>query len=264
MRRLKKDEKEKIIILRRRGAGLLEICDRLNIKRPNKSTVYYHLRKSFGRSYKLVKINTSNLEHVGEVIGAFASDGNAVPQTDYQIRFYFSSDERNYVYKFAKILEIVFNKKPYIYKRDNRFIVRYCSKAIYNFLLKFLKWGDKKSYSIKLIELEYNPAFLIGFLRGYFDGDGYAEKKYKVAEIITTSELMARQLVKILSKFSINSNLYVYNDKRKNRRTCFYIKIRGENSVKFVNIIKPRNSKRIREWARRSAWSRIPATNLEN
>lgn len=264
MRRFNDAEIATIFKLRKKGESLYEICKILNVKNMNKSSIYYHLRKNFGRSYKLVKINTSNLDHIGEIVGAFASDGDVVPQSDYQVRFHFSFDEKTYVNRFVKILEEVFAKRPCIYKRSNVFIIRYRSKMIYEFLLSFLKWEGKKSYSVRLTKLKHNKNFLIGFLRGYFDGDGYAEKHSKAVEFVTTSKVMAKQIVKVISILSIKPNLYRYEDKRKNRRTCFYVKIRGENAIKLIEIIKPRNPKRIRDWARSSVWSRIPATTEEN
>lgn len=260
MRRFNKEEIDLILNLRKENKSLFEICKILNVSRMNKSSVYYHLRKNFGRSFKLVRINGSNVNFIGEIIGVFASDGNAVPKADYQIRFYLSSDEEYYAHSLTELLEKTFNKKPYLYKTHNEIIIRYKSKKIYNFLLKFLRWEGKKTYTIRLATLTHDLQFLIGFLRGYFDGDGYATKDYRNMEFVTTSKLMAKQIFEIISVLSVHPHLYVYQDKRKNRRICYYVKIRGENAVKLINLISPRNPKRVRDWAHSIAWSSIPAT----
>ncbi len=163
-------------------------------------------------------------------------------------------------------MEAVFNKSPYIYKpkNNNRIIIRYKSKLIYyDFLLKYLEWDKNKTHTVRLLKADQAKDFVIGFLRGYFDGDGYARKDSKRIQYISTSTNIVKQISYFLSSLSLGFEIRKFKDKRKNHVPCYYINVTGQDAIKFVNLIKPRNPKRIRKWARRSAWSRIPATVLE-
>ncbi|MFH1473892.1 MAG: LAGLIDADG family homing endonuclease [Candidatus Aenigmatarchaeota archaeon] len=249
MRRFSSKEKDSIIKLRKRGKSLNQICNILKVNVKNKSSIYFHLRKNFGRSYKLVKLNLSNQNLIGEVMGLFAADGSAVPQTDYQIRFHLSLDEKKYAKDFKSVLKEVFNKIPSIYETErNSISIRYRSKVIYEFIKNYLFWEGKKTYTIKLKSLNHTNKFLIGFLRGYFDGDGYSRKESKTAEIVTTSKNMHNQLKDILSLLNLSFSTRIYNDKRRKRHTAYYIYLRKLDAVKFIRLIGPRNPKRMRNW----------------
>lgn len=253
MRRFSSEEKNKVIKLRNEGESLDRIC---RLLKRGKSTVYYHLRKNFGRSYNLINLDRSNQNLVGEVMGLFASDGSSVPQADYQIRFHLDANEDRYAIDFTSVLNKIFNKAPRIYKvKGNSIVVAYHSKLIYEFIREHLEWIGKKTYTIKLISLGHSKEFLIGFLRGYFDGDGFSKEEQRLAQFITTSRAMYNQLQEILSSFKLNFDAKEYHDKRENRHIVYYINLRREEAVKFINLIQPRNSKRVKAWACSIAWS---------
>ena len=252
VRRFSSEEKNQIIYLRKRGKSLIQICRFL---KRGKSTVYYHLRKNFGRSYKLIEINLSDQGAVGEVMGLFASDGSAVPQSDYQIRFHLDANEEEYMMKFMSVLNKVFNKMPRTYKVRNSKVLIYSSKPIYGLVKEYLDWEGKKTYTIRLKSLHHSKKFLIGFLRGYFDGDGYSKRDQRLAQFITTSKNMYNHLQEILSNFNLDFYSREYHDRRENRHTAYYIFLRRLDAIKFINLVKPRNPKRVKSWARSIAWS---------
>lgn len=255
MRRFSDEEKETIINLRNEGKSLYQICKFL--KNRGKSTVYYHIRKNFGRSYKLIDLDHSNQNLIGEIMGLFASDGSSVPHCNYQVRFHLDSNEEKYAKDFISVLKKVFNKKPFLFRRlkYNSIVISYMSKVIYEFVKEYLEWKGKKTYTIMLKGLNHPKEFLIGFLRGYFDGDGYSKEYQRLSQFITTSESMYKQLQEILTSFKLNFDARVYHDKRKNRHTTYYIFLRKLEAVKFINLIEPRNSKRVKPWVRSIAWS---------
>lgn len=74
MRRLSKMERAKIATMVATGHTLKEIAMAVRSK---KTTVYYWVRKIRGKRIFDVAVDESNMESVGEVIGAFAGDGSA-------------------------------------------------------------------------------------------------------------------------------------------------------------------------------------------
>lgn len=254
MRRFSDEEKETIVKLRNEGKSLNQICKILN---RGKSAVYYQIQKNFGRSYKLVRLDRSNGNLIGEIMGLFASDGSSVPQSNYQINFHLDANEEIYAKKFMIVLNRVFNKVPFLFRRpkNNSIVVAYHSKLIYEFIREYLDWIGKKTYTVMLRELDHSKEFLIGFLRGYFDGDGHSRKDSRTAQFITTSGSMHHQVQEILSMFSLKFFARTYHDKRKNRHATYYIYLRDMEAVKFINLIQPRNSKRVKPWACSIAWS---------
>ena len=135
MKRLSREEKENIIKLRKDGKSLRYICRFLSIDAKNKSTVYYHIRKNFGRRFKVVTIDHTKPELIGEVMGLFASDGSTVPQRDYQVRFHLDANEKEYAERFVFILNELLNKMPRLNKvRKNSIVIVYKSKPFYSFI----------------------------------------------------------------------------------------------------------------------------------
>jgi hypothetical protein len=197
-------------------------------------------------------MDLSNDDNLGEILGAFAADGGCTPQSDYQIVFYFSLDEPQYVYSFSKLLENVFGKKPWIYRYSKRgvYLVRYKSKDIYKLIKEFLTWNEKKSHNVKLKTLRHNRNFLIGYLRGYLDCDGFCPKNQQKLLFVTSSKRMALQLKTMVKILGFTPFFRVHKDPRINRVPHYRIEVRAEDAVNFIKLIKPRNQKRIRSWAK--------------
>jgi intein/homing endonuclease len=162
------------------------------------------------------------------LVGAFAADGSCCTHNGYQITYYFGLDEVSYVNKFAEMLELYFHKKPYIHpvKNSRKIIIRYRSKEIYELLNKYLKWNNPKTYSIRLKRENYKEEFLIGFLRGYFDSDGYTEQKASRIEIMGVSKYMIFQIKKILIGKGFDPYIKTYQNKNRNKKMLYTLRLR--------------------------------------
>jgi len=196
-------------------------------------------------NYPHFKIQDSEIE--GEIIGAFAADGGCCPQSDYQTTFYFGLDEEIYAKNFSKLLFQFFNKKPYFYKypKGGKIMVRYKSKDICRFLRHYLEWTNPKTYSIRIKNLAHNKSFVKGFLRGYFDCDGYTEKRYLRIEFMSVSKSIIEQIGKMLIAFGYMPVLKSYQSKNGNRRRLYTIRLNKSDAYRFLISVKPRNQKRI-------------------
>lgn len=256
MKRLEEKQLRKIKELRRNGKSLGEICEILGLR---KTVVYYHIKKKFGKTYKIIKINQNDKNAIGEIMGVFAGDGNFCKDRKrcYQIRFYFSANENKYAGRFGKLLKKIFDKKPYIYvygTPKNKILIRYKSKPVYQFILKYLSWNGRRTQTIRLNSINHTQDFNIGFLRGYFDAEGHSHSDRKKVEIVTISNTMAHQLVIMIRKLGLNPDVRLYMDKRGNRKPCYYISLKDKDAINFIHLIRPRNEKRIKSWARSLAW----------
>lgn len=108
MNRLTLCEKEKILELTKKGYSLNKIS---NITKIRKTTIYYHVRKTFGIKYKKVRIKHDK-EKIGESLGVFSADGHTYKtKGQFRTRIYFSKDEKQYCEDIVNELEILFSKK---------------------------------------------------------------------------------------------------------------------------------------------------------
>lgn len=231
------------IELIRKGVSLNKIIELTGI---NKSTLYYHYKKIHGLKYKKINIEEPNLEKIGEFIGIFAGDGNYTfgrKAFHHRIRIYTGAYEVGYRKYLKSFLSGFFGKVPRTYMAaDNSVEVSiYNSREIYDLIRKYLDWEGKKTYTVRLKNLEdLEKEFLIGFLRGLFDTDGgiYTPKK-KVA-FGTASRLLAYQVRDILRILGMNPGFYEYKDK-----PFWYIDLYGEGSERFMKKIRPNNPNKI-------------------
>jgi hypothetical protein len=109
---------------------------------------------------------------------------------------------------------------------------------------------ENKTETISLRSLNHSQKFLIGFLRGFLDSDGYADKNYKRVSMFCISRNMMRQIYQISKSFGFKPSVYVRKDKRQKRKDLHFVILTKEDAKKFINFIKPRNSKRVPKWAR--------------
>ena len=230
-----------IINLINEGYSINKISKILHV---NKSTIYYHYKKIKGKLKKEVTIRRDD-SLIGEFIGLFAGDGCFYKTKNYCYRIYlfFNIKESEYVKNLINILFNLFNKKPYIFKRENRLIILYTSKEIYNLIKEYLIWDKhkRKTHTVSLINKKYSKKFKISFLRGCVDSDGYiSSKKINFA---TSSLRLAKNIKNFLSDLDINFYYSIYKEKRPNRVDMHHIDIRVSERSRFFNIIHPRNLK---------------------
>lgn len=239
------------------GKSINSVAVSLNL---NKSTVYYHYKKVYGKKIKLPSFQVSESEVEGEIAGAFAADGGCCrcKNWDYLVTYYIGGNEVDYVREFALLLASYFNKKPYIHKRrdKNVFIVRYRTKSIYNYMKTYLHWENPKTYSVQLKTTAMKREFLRGFVRGYFDCDGYADKAYRRVQLCGVSGIMISQLHEIIGSFGFTPTYKVNIDKRPNCKALHTITLKNKEAEKFVQFFVPRNPIRIKWWGRQDLNSR--------
>ena len=235
--------KEDVLDLICRGISLNRLSKITGI---NKSTLYYHYRRLFGKKYEEIKIDETNSEKIGEFIGIFAGDGNYTfnkKTYHHRIRIYTGAHEIDYSNYLKSFLSRLFNKSPrtFLTKEKNVVVNLYYSKEIYGLIMKYLFWEGKKTYTVMLKDFEnLGTDFIIGFLRGLFGTDGgiYAQKN-KVA-FGTASKELASQIRNSLRLLGIEPGFYKYKDK-----PFWYIDMYGERSRKFMELIEPNNPSKI-------------------
>lgn len=93
--------------------------------------------------------------------------------------------------------------------------------------------------------LDHKKEFLIGFMRGYFDGDGHFDKFSPRADITTISEKMAYQLIFLHETFGYKPRLFRYDDKR-SRKPRFTVRLNKEDALRFIEMVRPRNPIRLK------------------
>ena len=245
--------KQKMLSLIQNGSSINSISKESGLY---KSTIYYHYKKILGKKILEPYFYVSQSEAEGEIIGAFAADGGCVVNIGiYDVNFYIGGNEQDYCKKLVTLLNNYFHKKPYIYKTEhkNLIAIRYRSKTIYNFLKHYLTWNGKKVYSIKLQSLKLSPEFLKGFIRGYFDCDGYSYKDNRKVVMMGVSSEMLHQIYDIVQKLGFCPIYSVYKEKRKNMHDLHKVILKGLEAERFIQFISPNNCIRIRKWGCRDS-----------
>lgn len=243
MQRLKPTELEHVVSLINDGLPLKQIA---RLTGRNKTTVYHHFRKIKGKTMKPVIFDVQDDERVGEFIGLFAGDGCADKTKPwvYRTRLCFGLKEKEFIKELIEVVLLpLFGKRPCVICQDTRLNVNYYSKDIYDFVEKYLEWDKlaKKTYSVRLRHTNHSREFMIGFLRGCLDSDGYvSQKKITFASVSTP---LIDNIHKFLSKFKIRHSVYVSKSKKPNKRDMYFVYISKQEHCKFLNIIKPRNKK---------------------
>ncbi len=244
LKRLKKEEIRNICSLAGQGNSLNTISRKLNI---GKTTVYYYIKEISKNKMNPIKINPKNQELIGEFMGLFAGDGNFLFQKksyQYTIRLYFNIKEKSFVDNLAKeVLVKLFGRAPGKYRERNMVVLRYYSKEIYTFIRNYLTWDPnyKKTYTIKLIKTDHSKDFMIGFIRGSLDSDGYfSEDKISFA---STSKGLICNISKFLDNFNIVHSVKLYHEKRENRKDIYHLNIFKSERERFIDLIEPRNIK---------------------
>lgn len=251
MRRLSKTQIQKIIKLRKQGFSLNRITNELNMK---KSTVYYWLRKNFGRTIKTVKVDESNMDSVGEIMGAFAGDGSYYHNKlwGHVNRFHLGITEMSYARHLTKLINLVYNKRPFIMpnKKWGVIIVKITSKDVIRHIKKYLVWDitKKKVYTVHLKRdlSDYQLSFLRGFVRGLFDTDGWCDKEKKSIKVASVSKELITNINNILNLLKISNSIVKVNGK-KGRKDIYYLRISKKSQMEFLRKIKLNNLEKFKE-----------------
>ena len=214
------------------------------------------ITKIKGRKIKQIEFRNIPDDEIGEIIGAFAGDGNFYKDKNYHytVQFLFGYCSEAYARSFEQLLINSFDKKPLRCRAGaGEFALRYYSKKLYLWIRERLDWEGKKTYSVRLRDLNsHNKQFLIGFLRGLLDTDGHAVKKYRQIHFNTVSQRLANQISEILNTLYIQNRLSSSIQPGKAR--IYDIRVGSADAVLLSQLLKPRNPGKIR------AWSLVPIT----
>ncbi len=218
-----------------------------NSLRLAKSTIFEHYRRLKGRKFALVKINEIPDDVKGEIVGAFAGDGSFQKGSNYHyvIRFYLSPDEEAYGKILCQKMSLLFSKTPRMWKSScvNNFVIRYNSKIVYLWLKKYLVWDENKTATIRLKGkiFDYSRLFLIGFLRGCLDTDGYVSRNGGSTVFATISIKLADQISEALSLLNVPYCCKVYYSRWK---PLYTIRVKRSKALSLLAILLPSNAKR--------------------
>jgi len=244
--RLTNKEIKQIFRLTQKGHSLNKIT---KILEKNKTTVYYHFRKIRGKTSKPIKIINQDEELIGEFIGLFAGDGYIHVNKIYQYKTYlhFNITEEEFVKNLIdNVLIKLFGKKPMRFIQGNRLNICYYSKNIHILISQYLTWNknSRKTYSIRLKGKDYSKKFIIGFLRGSLDSDGYFTRKN--IRFASVSRKLITNISDFLNKLNIDHSIHIYKEKRKNRKDMYQVYVFRPEHKKFIKRINPRNKVKYR------------------
>lgn len=243
MNRLSKGQIQEIMKLTKEGKSLNSIAEETG---KSKTTVYYHFNKIRGKCVNPIQVNNRDNELIGEFIGLFAGDGclNVDSAYRHRIFLYFNITEKIYVENLInEVLINIFDRRPRVYRDENRLNLVYYSKAIGELVKLYLTWNPKfrKTYSVKLKNEVHSRAFILGFLRGCLDSDGHLSSK-KI-QFSSVSYGLIQNISNFLNYLRINHKVSIYKEKRENRKDIYRITIPKSNHSLFTKLIKPRNLK---------------------
>ncbi len=225
-----------------------------NLIKVGKPTIYYQVRKFKPRIKKDFIVNLTDFQ-IGELIGAFAGDGNYshkgydrnYPRKSIQhrIRYFLTfSKEREYA-NYLKGLLANLNLNPYIVERDKSvLIVTVGSKEFINFIKEYLVWESDKTYTIRLKKRisEYSDDFLCGFARGLMDTDGFLNSG-NVACACISKELI-NNLSDIFTKFNMEITRTM-SDRGGNTRRLHFVRVRSKSLIEYSKFVGFSNAHKI-------------------
>jgi intein/homing endonuclease len=140
----------------------------------------------------------------GYITGFYVGDGNifiSEIKGVYRLRYFLGLKEVEIQKKIEKILSN-FCKNPRIYQgKDNTTVIEIHSKELLNFITRIV---DKNG----LKKVKADKEFLIGFVEGLIDSDGYVQRNY--VEITTMNSKLKNNIVSILRRLGIKSNVRTF------------------------------------------------------
>lgn len=269
MQRLSKKQIESLKEFREKGLSLDKIHTKTNIP---KSTIQYHVAKEEGiKRPRIIPINlpSSNFTK-GELVGAFAGDGNYYHSTNgrssqYLVRYYLSYkddiDYSNHLFNILKNMGL--NPHIYIKKycgKPSAFQVEVSSKKYIEFIKCYLQWEGKKTYSVCLKKKlkDYDEEFLFGFARGLMDTDGFVSKPCTLGFGVVSKKLIDN-LRDILLMININPKIRV-SQRGGNRKDIYLLRIKKADFNKYIEKIgfsNPRKSVMLLELNKNGGVARI-------
>lgn len=238
-------EEELLLIMKltNKGKSLNYLSNLLNV---GKSTIYYQVRKFKPRKKKDFVVNLNDFQ-IGELIGAFAGDGNYFhheyernnpeKETKHRVRYFLTyKTEKDYV-EYLKNLLINLNLNPKIINRDNSvLIINVYSKEFISFIKDYLIWEGDKTFTIRLKKelSQYSDEFLRGFARGLMDTDGFLNLGN------VTCACISEKLIDNLSDIFTKSGLEItrrFLKRGGNTRPLHFVRVRRKSLKNYAQFI---------------------------
>ena len=169
-----------------------------------------------------INLKETNETEKGYIIGFYVGDGNIFVKEikgAYRLQYFLGIKEVTIQQKIIEIFKKICRFRSYKGK-DNTYVIEIYSKSLINFIKKF---SDKNGLKKEIFSRE----FLIGYIEGLIDSDGYVQRKY--TEITTMNEKLKDNIVFILNNFGLNPNIRKFVTK--NFRTGFRIGFSLRNKI---------------------------------
>ncbi|MEK6910331.1 MAG: hypothetical protein AABW82_01005 [Nanoarchaeota archaeon] len=240
--RLSSDDLQLIRRLTDEGKSLNYLSKLMNLGKP---TIYYQVRKFKPRIKKDFIVNLNDFQ-IGELIGAFAGDGNYYHNSydpkfpkktnQHRVRYFLTyAKEADYA-EYLKNLLIKLNLNPCIMENKSVFIVNISSKEYIEFIKSYLIWEKGKTFSIRLRKeiSEYSDDFLRGFARGLMDTDGFMNTANAACACI--SEKLMNNLADIFIKNNLEITRRVLA-RGGNTRPLHFVRVRSISLYNYKELI---------------------------
>jgi intein/homing endonuclease len=205
----------------------------------SRSTIYYHVRKRFGRRIVQLVFNTTPNIELGEFLGLFAADGCFYidkKRYHYTLTITLSKYQLPYARIVQRMMERIIGKKPRIDMKDKSIQLVARGKPILSFLHLYLCWKGRRTYSIhfRSPSLRLGTGFQRGILRGLIAGDGNVYPPKRRVSFGVVSKSLAQQFLLLLRKFGIAAKMYSveYTDKR----TLYHVHFSGLEKLKKFKL----------------------------
>jgi len=212
--------------LKRQGYGPKQISRILGVAR---GTVSSWLYSGKSPTNKLRFFNPVPSKELSYVVGAVLGDGCLFYNKGYQIQLV--AKDREFVVYFGRCLtKLLKRKRMYpLFKRDGN---KGWSKMYGMWATSKLLWLWLQNWELHKTVVKSHPD---SFLRGLYDSEGSICKRggkecLEVVLVNTRRELL-EFAEGLLKKLGIDSYIYIINDRRKNRRTCYRLSITGKDNL---------------------------------
>jgi len=187
--------------------------------------------KKYNLKYQNVDINFFKLDNEisNYILGYWLADGCIMKKKSGGSYFSIVSKDIEQLEKIKAFMQI----KTKLYKNSGAYEIRVANKELIS-SLEYLGATERKTHSIEINDIKYNPNYFYDFLRGYFDGDGcitIQNKRYFAGAKFTGSKTIIQSLHNILIK---EYNCRVYKDDRIDKDNCYYLELNGKNAKSLL------------------------------
>jgi len=123
-------------------------------------------------------------------------------------------------------------------KRNDKYIdISCCSNEWENFLGWRVGYGSKYEQNVSVPKwIRNNKKLVLLCLRGLFETDGsvYFDRKYKMANFVTTISKLAGDVMDLISQVGFRANMQILESR--NKKTKYTIRI-SRNAEKFIKTV---------------------------